>query len=127
MPQRVLALQPQRDILSADGQTTPVPGPADLFAPQFAAGGGWWTRLALLNAETGDIDQLTFAASRTKVVVSSWAANWQGFLFDNSLVATYGYRHDKLKQLAAGASTDRYGIIEADSYELDGATPRSDS
>ncbi len=85
---------------------------------------GWTTTTAkVLNAETGDIDQLTFAASRTKVVVSSWAANWQGFLFDNSLVATYGYRHDKLKQHAAGASTDRFGVIVADSYELDGATP----
>ena len=45
----VLALQPQRDILAADGLTTPVPAPADLFAPQFAVGGGWWTRLVLLN------------------------------------------------------------------------------
>lgn len=47
----VLALQPQRDILAADGQKTPVPAPADLFVPQFAVGGGWWTRLALLNAD----------------------------------------------------------------------------
>ena len=47
----VLALQPQRDILAADGQSTPVPAPADLFVPQFAVGGGWWTRLALLNAD----------------------------------------------------------------------------
>jgi hypothetical protein len=48
----VLALQPQRDVLQAAAdQPVPTPAPVDLFAPQFAVGGGWWTRLALLNAD----------------------------------------------------------------------------
>ncbi|MFT3829082.1 MAG: TonB-dependent receptor plug domain-containing protein [Opitutaceae bacterium] len=82
---------------------------------------GWTTTKAkVLDADKGDIDQLTFAASRTKVLVSSWAANWQGFLFDDSLVVTYGFRHDKLKQTSAGAATDDDGIIIPSSYELAG-------
>ncbi len=62
----VLALQPQRDILAAaDGQPTPVPAPVDLFAPQFAVGGGWWTRLALLNADPAAAADIVLTAFYT--------------------------------------------------------------
>lgn len=84
---------------------------------------GWTTTTAkVLNADKGDMDKLTFAASQTKVLVESWAGNWQGFLFDNSLVMTYGMRHDKLTQTSASAAKIN-GIADTKNYNL-AASPR---
>ncbi len=65
---------------------------------------GWTTTTAkVLNADAGDIDQLVYSASKDSVLVESTAANWQGYLFDSSLVMTYGIRHDTLTHLSVSA------------------------
>jgi hypothetical protein len=65
---------------------------------------GWTTTQAkVLNADNGDINKLYFAASKDQVDVKSTAANWQGFLWDDNIVATYGIRHDDLVHRSVSA------------------------
>ncbi len=50
--------------------------------------------------EEGDRDYLTTNASLTRAETESSAINWQGYFFDGTFVASYGYREDRQKSYA---------------------------
>jgi hypothetical protein len=51
----------------------------------------------------------TYAANKTKIITNSQVLNWQGYFWDNSFVAMYGYRKDRAESWTAVADTDTEG------------------
>jgi hypothetical protein len=93
---------------------------------------GWSTMdVPILNAENGDSKALTTGATLSRREVQSYAAVWQGFFWDESIVGMYGIRHDRVKSWAVsgyyGSNTGRVDWTHKDSdgnytYSLDGKT-----
>ncbi len=71
--------------------TTQVTNPANY------AGFGRGRYVSLISDDEGMRNALTTAAQLTRTETSSQAANWQGYLFDGTFVASFGYRKDRQK------------------------------
>ncbi len=56
--------------------------------------------IGLISDEAGMRNQLTDGASLERSVTSSYAGNWQAYLFDGVLVPSFGFRIDKQKSYA---------------------------
>ncbi len=77
---------------------------------------GWTTYNAqILNSLTGDRDQLTSAATRNRFNIESEGFTWQGFLFDGTVVPTFGYRKDKNKIYTTNAPVTANGVADVNS------------
>ncbi len=74
-------------ISTASGDQTQSENPANYVG---------WSNVAMkiLNADLGDKDKLYTGASKSSTSTKSWVAVWQGFLLDECLVPTVGYRWD---------------------------------
>jgi outer membrane receptor for ferric coprogen and ferric-rhodotorulic acid len=66
---------------------------------------GWYTtNLGIWSADAGALNQLyTNSATMQRDEVGSQALVWQGHLWDNVVVPTVGWRHDKAKNFNAGS------------------------
>ncbi len=68
---------------------------------------GWQTgNYRVLSADNGDIDSLYRGGSKLRQTVSSEALTWQGYLWDDMIAATYGWRHDVQTQRSGSAQFD---------------------
>ncbi len=66
---------------------------------------GWTTApFSVLNSDTGDINRLYSAASKSRDKIESKAIVWQGFLWDETLVGMVGYRKDTARNYTQTAS-----------------------
>jgi len=72
-----------------------------------------WTQAGtdILNAETGDLDQLITQYGVTQQIVDSNGFVWQGYLLDGLIVPTFGWREDKLATYTATGAEDATGIV----------------
>jgi outer membrane receptor protein involved in Fe transport len=60
---------------------------------------GWTNgQFRVLNADQGDINSLYLDGTKVQTVTESKALTWQGYLWDDTLAATVGWRRDKLQQ-----------------------------
>lgn len=78
-------------VLPAPGASTQSENPANYV--------GWTNRtFRILNAEQGDIASLYTNAARLQQKNTAQGLTWQGFLWDDMIVGTYGWRRDKQTQ-----------------------------
>jgi hypothetical protein len=62
---------------------------------------GWRTgNFPILNADQGDLDSLYTGGAKIRKVTESQAGTWQAYFWDDTLVGTFGWRHDKQQQVA---------------------------
>jgi len=74
---------------------------------------GWTTTTVnFLNADRGDIDQLTYDASVGETVIESQAFTWQGYLFGGNVVPVYGWRKDKVARVSTASKPNTVGIAD---------------
>ena len=79
---------------------------------------GWTTgNFSILNAERGDIDQLWTSVTKANNTIESLGGTLQSFMLDDCLVATYGWRKDRVKTLAGSAPKNALDIANA-GYDL---------
>ncbi|MFA5056706.1 MAG: TonB-dependent receptor plug domain-containing protein, partial [Opitutaceae bacterium] len=80
---------------------------------------GWTnSEFPILNADQGDINQLYTDGSKIQTTTSSQVLTWQGFLWEDVIAATFGWRHDEQKQRSGeakissvlGAADMNYGL-----------------
>ena len=68
---------------------------------------GWTSNtFNILNADRGDINSLYTTGNKLQTITESKAATWQGYLWDDTLAATFGWRRDTQKQRSASAPVD---------------------
>jgi outer membrane receptor protein involved in Fe transport len=80
---------------------------------------GWKnTTVNLLNAEKGDIDSLYTGGSKTQTITESKALTWQGYLWDDNLVGTIGWRRDTQKLRYNNAPINASTGVAGMSYDL---------
>jgi len=81
---------------------------------------GWKTMpVTILNADKGDRNQLYYQGSKTKNTIESQGFTWQGYLLDDAVVPTFGYRKDKVKSYSATAPTDlATGVVITNDYPI---------
>jgi hypothetical protein len=80
---------------------------------------GWTTgTFNILNADQGDINALYSQGNKVQTITESKALTWQGYLWDDTLAATVGWRRDIQKQRANAASVDPKTGVAAMSYDL---------
>jgi outer membrane receptor protein involved in Fe transport len=67
---------------------------------------GWSTEryLDLLSYEEGD--DLYTSASKTERVITSYAGSWQGYMLNDALIPTVGWRYDSVKTRSVNAVKD---------------------
>lgn len=73
--------------------------------------------MPVLNADKGDIDSLYKDASHIRKVVKSEGVTWQGFFWDDLVVATAGVRRDRVENRAGFSPLDVTGVASLD-FEL---------
>ncbi|MFA5262881.1 MAG: TonB-dependent receptor plug domain-containing protein [Opitutaceae bacterium] len=84
---------------------------------------GWKTgTFNVLNAAAGDIDQLYTDGSKIQRITESKALTWQGFLWDDCIVGTYGWRRDTQKQRSGIAPLNDQSVANM-SYDLSPLNP----
>ena len=103
-------------ILNPDGSVRVTGGPtAAVVSTQSenpANYGGWKTlNVDFYNADDGDIDNLTYAAGRVKEIISSQAITWQGHMFNDAFVPTFGWRRDKKVDANGSPVQNSLGIV----------------
>jgi Outer membrane receptor for ferric coprogen and ferric-rhodotorulic acid len=93
---------------------------------------GWNSNFhnALLRYNNGEDLSLLTAAAKSLRVTKSYAGTWQGFLWNDSIVPTLGWRYDEVKSkgvtaLPGGAATRLALNINPDVYRLPDAFPTS--
>ncbi|HLP08405.1 MAG TPA: TonB-dependent receptor plug domain-containing protein [Opitutaceae bacterium] len=80
---------------------------------------GWRTAsIPIYNADKGDIDQLYTNGSKYREKTTSKAGTWQAYFFDDTIVATVGYRQDQLKRRAGQAVPNETGVYLVNDYDL---------
>jgi hypothetical protein len=80
--------------------------------------GGWkLMNVPFLNADAGDVDALTYNSTRSRYTLNTQAVTWQGYMFNEALVPTFGWRKDKVKNRAGAGVPDALGIVKND-FEL---------
>jgi hypothetical protein len=68
---------------------------------------GWTTgSFTILNADEGDRDLLYTSASKLRTKIESKAITWQGYLWDDTIVPTWGFRRDKVTNDSGYGTTD---------------------
>jgi hypothetical protein len=77
----------------------------------------------ILNADTGDLDQLISSYTVREDIVDSVGIIWQAHLFDGLLVPTVGYREDELVTSTGRGAEDATGISSRLIGELE-STPK---
>ncbi|MCF3649161.1 TonB-dependent receptor plug domain-containing protein [Synoicihabitans lomoniglobus] len=88
--------------------------------------GGWTTmNVPFLSADRGDKDALTYNAQRAEYILHSQAFTWQGHMFDDILVPTFGWRKDRIANTAGAAVPDALGIVNTD-FDLNPETLHTD-
>ncbi|HEY4300640.1 MAG TPA: TonB-dependent receptor plug domain-containing protein [Candidatus Didemnitutus sp.] len=90
---------------------------------------GWTSaNTRILDADNGDINSLYFAGNKSRSVVQSEAFSWQGYMFDNDVIPSFGWRKDKVTLAAQSAPyIDKVqGLLDATNYGS-GPTQLSDS
>jgi len=87
---------------------------------------GWTTgTFNVLNADKGDINSLYTSGNKVKSETTSKGLTWQGFLWDDTIVATYGWRQDTEKsRFGYGTVSNVTGAVGMD-YGLDPLDPIS--
>ncbi|WP_404424718.1 TonB-dependent receptor plug domain-containing protein [Nibricoccus sp. IMCC34717] len=86
-----------------------------------------WTNatVRVLNADDGDKAALTYGDSKTNLVVKSSALTYQAFLYDDTLVGTFGWRRDRIHNRAgSGAKSPVDGHVSPE-YDYNPASDRS--
>ena len=73
---------------------------------------GWTNRtFRLYDADrAGEIENLYNDAQKNRVSTISRSITWQGYLFDENLVGTFGWRRDEVKNVANSAVRDNLGV-----------------
>lgn len=96
----------------SDGNLVPNEGTqADNLANYY----GWRTsEFEVIGAEHGDIDQLYSSITKSRNTIKSQAITLQSYLFDESLVFTYGWRKDKVKNLSRQGPKGEYDVASPD-------------
>ncbi|HUL52536.1 MAG TPA: TonB-dependent receptor plug domain-containing protein [Opitutaceae bacterium] len=80
---------------------------------------GWTSgSFNILNADNGDINSLYVSGNKVQTKTESKALTWQGYLWDDTLVATVGWRRDTQEQRAAYAPTSTATGTASMSYDL---------
>jgi len=79
----------------------------------------------ILNADQGDIDSLYTDGSKIRKQTSSTGMTWQAYFWDNTIVATAGYRRDKQEQRSGSAPTSSVTGAASMSYGLNALDPAS--
>lgn len=80
---------------------------------------GWrTTAVNLLSADNGDIDSLYTSGNKVQTATTSKALTWQGYLWDDTLVGTYGWRRDTQRQRAGYAPISSTTGAASMSYDL---------
>ena len=75
--------------------------------------GGWKTYNAqVLNSLKDGADALTTSGKLERNKLSTKAINWQGYLWDNTVVPLFGYRRDTNKVFTTNATVAAYGIAQ---------------
>jgi len=68
---------------------------------------GWVSKsFNVLNADTGDRDRLLTGSSNVEKKTTSKAITWQGYFWDDTIVATFGARRDRQEQRFGSSSAD---------------------
>jgi hypothetical protein len=79
----------------------------------------------VLNADHGDINSLYTGGRKVQRITETGGITWQGFLWDDTIVGTYGWRRDKVKTRNGYAQvSDVTGAASMD-YDLDPLDPAS--
>ncbi len=90
---------------------------------------GWTTgTFRLYDADRpGEIEHLYNDAQKNRVSTISKSITWQGYLFDENLVGTFGWRRDEVKNVANSAVRDSLGVSSPhyDFVETEANTSRS--
>jgi outer membrane receptor for ferric coprogen and ferric-rhodotorulic acid len=85
---------------------------------------GWKdTTVSVMNADQGDINSLYTAASKTKHMTTSEGLTLQSYLWEDTLVGTFGWRRDKQKIRAGAATVDHITGIADMNYGIDPLDP----
>jgi len=79
---------------------------------------GWSdTQISMINALSGsraDLDALTTSMDRRRTETDSMVLVWQGYLWDESIIGTFGYREDEQTSWLNTRRYDRDGELETD-------------
>lgn len=95
-------------IVSGDPMKTEAENPANYVGYQDAT-------FTILNADKGDINSLYKDASKTQTKTTSKGLTWQAYLWEDTLVATAGWREDRVKQRFGYSQPDpRSGLVSTD-------------
>lgn len=73
----------------------------------------------VISDEAGDRNALTTSASLTKSITGTYAANWQGFMFDGVFVPSVGIRVDRQKSYALNSGAAPRNADGSDTIDLD--------
>jgi outer membrane receptor for ferric coprogen and ferric-rhodotorulic acid len=94
--------------------------PADSTQSENPANYVGWTSgtFNILNADNGAIDSLYVSGNKVQTVTESKALTWQGYLWEDTLVATVGWRRDTQNQRAAYAPVSQGTGVASMSYDL---------
>ena len=90
---------------------------------------GWNNSFAIGLESYDDGDDLYNSASKVEQVVTSYAGSWQGYLWNEALVGTLGWRYDEVKQRSVTASRSKVSgehshmVLTDDVYTLPDYTP----
>ncbi len=80
-----------------------------------------WTNgtFTILNADEGDRDLLYTSASKLRTKIESKAITYQGYLWDDTIVPTWGFRRDKVTNDSGYGTTDTTtgSVLDFDSIE----------
>ena len=87
---------------------------------------GWKdTTVSVLNADKGDINSLYTNASKSTRKIASEGLTLQSYLWDDTLVGTFGWRRDEQKIRAGAAIPDHVTGIADMNYHLDPLDPNT--
>lgn len=71
--------------------------------------------VTILNAGTGDRDQLVENALKQTEILDSYGISWQGYWWEGMTVSTFGWRHDTIESWGASGEADPdTGVRETD-------------
>ena len=85
---------------------------------------GWNNSFAIGLNSYDDNDDMYNSASKVEQVVTSYAGSWQGYLWNESLVGTLGWRYDEVKQRSVTAANSKVSgshshlVLSGDVYTL---------
>lgn len=79
---------------------------------------GWTDQeFRVLSADDGDIDRLYSAITKKENTITSVGVTLQSYMLDDCLVATYGWRKDRVRTVEGTAPEDAFNVATTD-YQL---------